>query len=233
MNHIKTIAFDADDTLWVNETFFRETEVKFAALMADEFTEEEVTAAHYDTEVGNMPLYGYGVKAYTLSLIETVMKLRPGKDNTVIISKTLKLGKAMLEKPVELLEGVEEVLRNLNGRYRLVLATKGDLLDQERKLTKSGLEKYFHHIEVMSNKEEEDYRKLLKRLDCPAEAFMMVGNSVRSDILPVINLGGSAMHVPFHTTWAYESTETEIKHKNLHTGDVITDLLEVIRIEED
>nr|HAD53201.1 HAD family hydrolase [Algoriphagus sp.] len=147
---IKVIAFDADDTLWLNEPFFREAEEKFASLLEDFMPEHAIIKELYRTEIENLQLYGYGIKGFMLSMIETAMKISEHKMPILLIEKVIKIGREMLEKPVELLPGVEEVLKSLNGDYRIVLATKGDLLDQERKLKKSGLEKYFHHIEIMS-----------------------------------------------------------------------------------
>lgn len=204
LKNIKVIAFDADDTLWVNEPYFRETEAAFGTLLQGYLPDDEIQKILFDMEMQNLEIYGYGIKGFTLSMVEAICKISKNEARLDLVQKTLELGKDMLNKPVELLDGVEEVLKSLNGDYRLVLATKGDLLDQERKLIKSGLEKHFHHIEVMSDKKTNDYKKLLKHLDCEPENFLMVGNSVKSDVLPVVELGGNAIHVPFHTTWAHE-----------------------------
>ncbi|RYG00158.1 MAG: HAD family hydrolase, partial [Chitinophagaceae bacterium] len=163
-NQITVIAFDADDTLWVNEPYFRETEEQFAGLLEDFMPRHSILAELYKTEIANLPLYGYGIKGFVLSMMETVLNITLGKIDPIIMGKAIELGKEMLNKPVVLLEGVEDVLKTLHGQYRLVVATKGDLLDQQRKLTKSGLDHYFHHIEIMSDKQESDYRKLLKHL---------------------------------------------------------------------
>ena len=213
LDKIKVIAFDADDTLWVNEPYFRDTEEAFGALLKEYLPEDEVQTILFSVEMQNLEIYGYGIKGFMLSMVETICKISKNEAKVALVQKTLQLGKAMLNKPVELLDGVEEVLKSLNGDYRLVLATKGDLLDQERKLIKSGLEKHFHHIEVMSDKKLKDYKKLLKHLDCAPENFLMVGNSVKSDILPVLELGANAIHVPFHTTWAHEEVCKE-SHSN-------------------
>lgn len=204
MKNIKVIAFDADDTLWVNEPYFRETEEAFSKLLKGYLTDEEVNAVLYSVIIKNLELYGYGIKGFVLSMVEAILKITEGKGDLELVSKVISFGKQMLNKQVELLDGVGEVLKSLNGDYKVVLATKGDLLDQERKLIKSGLEKHFHHIEVMSDKKASDYKKLLKHLDCEPENFLMVGNSVKSDILPVLEIGGHAIHVPFHTTWIHE-----------------------------
>ena len=203
MNKIKVIAFDADDTLWVNEPYFRESELEFCNLLKNGMGIDEVTEELFATEIGNIPLYGYGTKAFVLSMIETGLKISKGKINAKTIEAILQIGKNQINKPIELIDGVVEVLENLQNKYRLIVATKGDLLDQERKLKKSGLLKYFHHIEVMSDKKEEDYQKLIQHLDIRPEQFLMIGNSLKSDILPVVNLGGEAIHVPFHTTWEH------------------------------
>ncbi|PKQ64478.1 HAD family hydrolase [Labilibaculum filiforme] len=209
MNEIKVIAFDADDTLWVNEPYFRESEMEFCNLLKNGMSIEEVTEELLATEIGNIPLYGYGTKAFILSMIETSLKITKGNISSEKIEAILTLGKEQINKPIELIDGVVDVLESLQGKYRLIVATKGDLLDQERKLEKSGLLKYFHHIEVMSDKKEDDYKKLIQHLDIDSKEFLMVGNSLKSDIIPVLNLGGKTVHVPFHTTWVHEMVSEE------------------------
>lgn len=224
-NQITVIAFDADDTLWVNEPYFRETEEQFAGLLEDFMPRHSILAELYKTEIANLPLYGYGIKGFVLSMIETVLRITEGKIDPVVISKAITLGQEMLNKPVVLLDGVEEVLKTLHGKYKLVVATKGDLLDQQRKLTKSGLDHYFHHIEIMSDKQEKDYQKLIKHLDCKPEAFLMLGNSLKSDVLPVLNIGGHAVHIPFHTTWVHESMDHTIEHANFYQMENLSEVL--------
>ena len=226
MKNIKVIAFDADDTLWVNEPYFRETEDAFAKMLKNYLSEEEINTILFSVEMKNLELYGYGIKGFVLSMVEAIIKITEGKGDLELVSKVISFGKEMLNKPVELLDGVGEVLKSLNGDYKVVLATKGDLLDQERKLIKSGLEKHFHHIEVMSDKKPKDYKKLLKHLDCEPENFLMVGNSVKSDVLPVIAIGANAIHVPFHTTWAHE----EVKKEEGHSFLVVKNIAEVSRL---
>ena len=229
MNKIKVIAFDADDTLWVNEPYFRESELEFCNLLKNGMGIDEVTEELFATEIGNIPLYGYGTKAFVLSMIETGLKISKGKMNAKTIEAILQIGKNQINKPIELIDGVVEVLENLQNKYRLIVATKGDLLDQERKLKKSGLLKYFHHIEVMSDKKEEDYQKLIQHLDIHPEQFLMIGNSLKSDILPVINLGGEAIHVPFHTTWEHELIEdNDLEKINVKELECIVELLELV-----
>ena len=158
--NIKVIGFDADDTLWVNETYFREAEKTFANLLSKYETANKIDQELFRMEIDNLPLYGYGVKAFTLSMVESALELSNHNISTKTIEAILNIGKDMLNKPVELLDGVEEVLKALSKKHRLILATKGDLLDQERKLEKSGLTEFFHHIEVLSDKKEPNYSKL-------------------------------------------------------------------------
>jgi putative hydrolase of the HAD superfamily len=225
---LKVIAFDADDTLWANEPYFRETEQRFFEMFQDYLPQHTVARELLKTEIDNLPLYGYGIKGFILSMIETSMRI---SDKTIpldVVEKIISEGKELLEKPVEIIEGVEEVLTILRRKYRLVMATKGDLLDQERKLKKSGLEHYFHHIEIMSDKKENDYRKLIKHLDIQSDQFMMIGNSLKSDTLPVLNIGGHAIHVPYHITWEHETVEAKIDHVNFRQAEKIADILTMI-----
>lgn len=208
MRKPQVIGFDADDTLWVNEPFFREAEVKFSQLMQDYGEAEAITQQLFDTEVGNLDAYGYGIKSFILSMMECAMNITDHRADHNIIDGILNIGKEMLRKPVELLDGVEETLSYLKASgYRLIVATKGDLVDQERKLRKSKLEHYFHHIEIMSDKQPSNYERLLKSLDIPADEFLMVGNSLKSDIIPLIEIGAQAIHIPFHTTWQHETVD--------------------------
>jgi putative hydrolase of the HAD superfamily len=224
----KVIAFDADDTLWINEPYFQEIEQKFCQLMEDFHPQHTVSRELLKIEISNLRQYGYGIKSFILSMIEAAIEMSSQTIGVETIAKIINYGKEMLSKPVELLPGVEEVLKALNGSYRLVMATKGDLLDQERKLINSGLEKHFHHIEILSDKQESNYEKLIKHLDIMPAEFLMLGNSLKSDILPVLNLGGHAYHIPYHTTWAHERIEHQINHPNFRQLDKITDLLEYL-----
>jgi putative hydrolase of the HAD superfamily len=222
---IKVIAFDADDTLWINEPYFQETENKFCALLEDYLPLHTLAKELFKTEIQNLPLYGYGIKGFMLSMVETALRVSNNTLNVTILEKTLALGKELLEKQIEILEGVEEVLRSLKGSYRLVVATKGDLLDQERKLRKSGLEHYFHHIEIMSDKQESDYLKLIKHLDIQPAEFLMIGNSLKSDVMPVLSIGGHAVHIPYHTTWAHEQVDIQLDHANFRHFQNILEIL--------
>lgn len=222
---LKVIAFDADDTLWVNEPYFQETENKFCALLEDYMPHHNVAKELFKTEIDNLSLYGYGVKGFMLSMVETALRVSNNTVSTDTIEKAIQYGKELLAKPIELLNGVEEILSALKNNFRLVVATKGDLLDQERKLKKSGLEHYFHHIEIMSDKQEADYLKLIKHLDIKPEEFLMIGNSLKSDVIPVLAVGGHAIHIPYHTTWAHEKTEQTIEHKNFRQVMTIKEIL--------
>lgn len=225
---IKIIGFDADDTLWVNETYFQETEQKFSELLSPYVDREKASAELYRTEMQNMPLYGYGVKAFMLSVLETAIRITNGKVPAETLEKLITIGKEQLNHPVELLDGVEETLNALVGRYRLILVTKGDLLDQEQKLRKSGLEHLFHHVEIMSDKTEREYKQLLKHLDIRPEEFLMIGNSVRSDILPPLALGCYAVYVPYHTTWEHEKVHEPLNHPCAYTVDSLWDIISLL-----
>ena len=201
---IKVIAFDADDTLWVNETYFREAEDAFTALLSPYETKNKITQELFKTEIKNLSIYGYGIKGFVLSMLECALVLSNYQLPPETLGKIIAIGKEMLEKPIQILDGVEEVLESLQGKYKLIVATKGDLLDQERKLEKSNLLHYFHHIEVMSDKKEKDYLKLVKHLDIVPAQLLMIGNSLKSDVLPLLGIGAKAIHIPFHTTWVHE-----------------------------
>ena len=228
MNEIDVIAFDADDTLWENEPYFREAEEAFCDLLEDYLPRHTIAKELFKTEMDNLALYGYGIKGFMLCMIETISRITEGTAPYDLIDKAISIGKAMLDKPVELISGVDEVLDSLFGRYRLVMATKGDLLDQERKLKKSGLEKYFHHIEIMTNKKKEDFETLIRHLDCEPSNFVMIGNSLKSDVLPVLAAGAHAIHVPFHITWHHEHVEPDIKSPRFHEVSKIRDILDLL-----
>ena len=207
MKNIKYIGFDADDTLWINEPFFRDTEKDFLKLFP-EIDSEILFNKLNSTEINNISIYGYGIKSFVLSMLETASQLSDDI-NSKKVESILNLGKIMLNKPVELLPGVIEALDYLSKKYKLLLLTKGDLVDQERKLKKSGLMEYFHHIEIMSEKSDESYLNLFTEINISPSKFLMIGNSLKSDIVPVINVGGYGIHIPFHTTWIHEGIRAE------------------------
>ena len=224
--HIKVIGFDADDTLWVNETYFRQAEEQAGLLLSHYETPNKIDQELFRMEIKNLPTYGYGVKGFILSMIELALDLSNGTVSNEIISKMLAVGKDMINKPIELLDGVEDVLKTLSKDYKLIVATKGDLLDQERKLEKSGLIDYFHHIEILSEKQDQNYVKLLKHLEIKPSEFLMIGNSLKSDILPLVNIGSQVIHVPFHTTWQHEKvTKKETNGAKYKTVENLTEIL--------
>lgn len=212
MNKIELIIFDADDTLWVNETYFHETRDKYVTLFEEFMPPEQVQKELAITEQQNMVLYGYGVKPFTLSMMETAVYIAKEKLSRDVVYEIIKLGKDILTQPVRVLDGVEDVLKAFRGKYKLAVATKGDLLDQRRKLNESGLIGYFDHVEVMCDKTSDDYMRIFNVMNISPENSLMIGNSVRSDILPILGLGGYTVHIPFSVTWEHEEVKGEIQH---------------------
>lgn len=210
MKDIKVIAFDADDTLWDNESFFQEIERYYTEVLSKYGDAEKISAELFRTEMDNLEHYGYGVKGFTLSMLETALRISKGEVPADTLEMIILWGKLLLDMPIELLPDVVETLKALKerDRYRLVVATKGDLLDQQRKLKRSGLADYFDHVEIMSDKTEKEYIKLMKTLQVCPEEFLMVGNSLKSDIQPVLAIGGYAVHVPFEVMWQHEVAES-------------------------
>jgi putative hydrolase of the HAD superfamily len=228
LKQIKVIGFDADDTLWVNEPFYQDVEKEFCLLMKPYLIEKETSNELFKTGIQNLEIYGYGAKGFILAMVETALRATKGKITTSEINRILQMGKTLLAMPIQLLAGVENVLQKLQGSYKLILATKGDLLDQERKLEKSGLIGYFHHIEIMSDKHEDNYKKLLLRLGIEPHEFLMVGNSVKSDILPVINIGAKAVHIPFDVTWKHERNHPIPGDETFIIVSQISDILNIL-----
>jgi putative hydrolase of the HAD superfamily len=225
----KIIAFDADDTLWHNEPYFDEAQERFCELFQDYASKQEILGLILNHQIANLPLYGFGIKAFSLSMIETALELTNHTISGNGIDKIITIGKDLLQKPVELMPNVEKVLQELQSNYKLIVATKGDLKDQHRKLHDSGIGTYFHHIEVMSDKTELDYQKMLRRLDCDPKDFLMIGNSLKSDVLPILNIGGYGVHIPYHTTWEYEKIDFEIEHENFYSFENITEVLSLLK----
>ena len=213
---VKVLAFDADDTLWSNEPLFREAEKKVAEALSDFGDFQYISDELYKVEFKNMGDYGFGAKAYVLSMIENAVNLTGGKLTGEQVMYIIDSGRRILRNPATPFPGVEETLEKLSkdGRYELVLMTKGELLDQERKIARSGLSKYFSHIDIVSNKTQKEYLDLCDRLRITPKELLMVGNSFRSDIDPVLRIGGSGIHIPFHLSWAYEEVE-EYDHPRL------------------
>ena len=203
------LAFDGDDTLWHNESRFHLTQSALRDLLHRHVPDADVDSHLYEVEMRNLGLYGYGVKSFTLSMIETAIELTRGQIPAADLEVILGWGKRMLGEPTELLDGVEAALKEASGRYSLLLITKGDLFDQESKLARSGLGELFTGVEILSDKTIDSYRSLLRRRGIKPQEFIMVGNSLRSDIAPVVSLGARAIHIPYHVTWNHEHLPEE------------------------
>ena len=201
---IRVVGFDGDDTLWHSETRFTVTQDDFRELVHGHVPEVDVDSRLAEVERQNLSIYGYGVKSFTLSMLETAIELTNSRIPASDLEVVLSWGKRMLMEPTELLDGVEATLRQLGGSYDLLLITKGDLFNQESKLAQSGLSEYFSGIEIVSEKDAETYRGVFKRRGIRPEDFVMVGNSLRSDVLPVVSLGARAVHIPYEVTWQHE-----------------------------
>jgi len=224
---ISTIAFDADDTLWVNQPHYDEVEDNFAALLSAYLSREAVSHGLYEADVRNLPIFGYGAKAFMLSMIETAIALTDGRISGKEIQRIIEMGKEMLSRPVQLLDGVRHVLDSLEEDYALMVLTKGDLLDQESKIARSGLGRYFQTVEIVSEKKPETYRKILDRHGLQPDEFVMIGNSLRSDILPALEIGACAIHIPADSTWAHEQvSEANVTDKNFLKLDNICQVLD-------
>jgi putative hydrolase of the HAD superfamily len=206
---ITVVGLDGDDTLWHNETRFNLTQGELRELLNRHVADADVDRRLFEIEMKNLAVYGYGVKSFTLSMIETAIQLTEGRILATDLEVILGWGKRMLMQPTELLDGVEPALRELSERYDLLLITKGDLFDQESKLARSGLADLFLGVEIVSEKNVSSYRAILSRRGIKAEEFVMVGNSLRSDIVPVLELGARAVHIPYHVTWHHEQVPEE------------------------
>ena len=227
--HIKAIAFDADDTLWALQNYFEEVEHEYCDLLSEYGNEKEISAALLETESKNMPDLGYGCKAFTISLVENAVKVSQGKVSALLIGRIVELGKTLLRLDARPLEGVEPTLMRLREtrHYRLAVFTKGELKDQENKLWRSGLQRYFDVVSIVSDKKPEAYRRLCRELGVLPEELVMVGNSFKSDIAPALKIGASAIHIPFHTIWAHEKTE-EFEHERLRRITHFSEILHLV-----
>lgn len=202
---LEIIALDADDTLWHNEVHYALTQEKFADLLAPYCSPERVEEQLYETEMRNLRLFGYGTKGFMLSMIETAVELSDGRIGGHEIRQILDAGKAMLNNEIQLLPHVQETLAALSDTYKLVIITKGDLFDQESKIARSGLGRYFQDIEIVSDKSAQTYQALLAKYNVPPQKFLMAGNSLKSDVLPVLAIGAHAVHIPYQITWVHET----------------------------
>ncbi|WP_062013199.1 HAD family hydrolase [Aureimonas sp. AU4] len=224
MARITLVALDADDTLWENETVFRWTEARFAELLAPHGEAEAIRARLFETEKRNLETFGFGVKGFTLSMIETALDLGGDDLPVSVVRQILAEGHRMLRHPVETLPGVRETLQELALTRRLMLVTKGDLFDQERKLAASGLGELFAAVEIVSDKTIDTYRRIFARHGAKPEEAMMVGNSMRSDILPALGAGAFAVHVPHAMTWDYEHAEAPLENPRFHGVETLAEL---------
>ncbi len=221
-----TLAFDADDTLWQNETFFRGTQTHFQALMAPFCDPEHLEQRLLAAERRNVERYGYGIKGFVLSMIETAVEVSEARVDAHVINELLTLGKEMLAHPIELLPGVEDVISRFHGKADLIVITKGDLLDQERKVAQSGLGDYFDDIQIVSEKTSAVYQRIFAKHD--TARAMMIGNSLKSDILPALEAGVWATYIPHDLTWALEHAQEPQNHHRFHRLVSMVDLPELI-----
>jgi putative hydrolase of the HAD superfamily len=229
-SRIDVIAFDADDTLWHNERLFRATELEFRRLLSRYHDEAWIERRLYETEVRNFEHYGYGIKAFMLSMVETAVELTEGRIGGDEIRRILELGRAMLAEPVRLLDGVEDTLAALGADHTLMVITKGDLLDQETKIERSGLRDRFRWVEVVSRKDALIYQRILARCAVNPDRFLMVGDSIRSDILPVLEIGSAAVHIPHDDPWQHEVVDVgeELRGRYVELPS-IRDLADAVR----
>lgn len=232
---LRMIAFDADDTLWHTEDMFQETQQRLSEILKEYAPDEVVEATLNDTEKRNIRLFGFGIKGFTLSMVETAIELSKGQVSADQIHEILMMGKSMLDAPMRLFVGVEDVLHSLKDRYLLSIITKGDLLDQTNKIDKSGLASLFDHAQVVSNKDSDTYQKLFQAWGIEPRAVMMVGNSVPSDVQPVLDIGGYAVHIPYEVTAAHELHHQDPSGRKFHRLKNICelpDLLDQIDLKE-
>jgi putative hydrolase of the HAD superfamily len=225
MPSLTTIGFDADDTLWQNETFYRLTEERFAALLADHAEPVAISHRLLEAERRNLKHYGFGIKGFTLSMIETAIEITDGKVPASVIGEILATGREMLSHPIETLPHVRETLEQLTGSYRMILVTKGDLFDQERKLAQSGLGDLFDAVEIVSDKTAATYERIFTRHGDGPDRSMMVGNSLRSDVIPAIQAGSWGVYVPHSLTWALEHAEEPAEEPRFRRIDHLGELI--------
>ncbi len=225
---ISTLGLDADDTLWHSESHFAVTEERFGDLVSPWLPGGEAASRLLDRERANLEVFGYGVKGFTLSMIETAIEASGGTIPAEALQQIVDWGKEMLRHPVELLPGVEETIESLQRDYRLVLITKGDLFHQESKIAESGLVERFEHIEILSEKSPQHYQRVLSRHGLHAGEFVMAGNSLRSDVLPVIEIGAQGVHIPYGITWGHEKVDRSTVDASWHHLDRFSDLPELL-----
>ena len=228
--NIKAIAFDADDTLWDNEPFFLDVEKKMCEILSPYGSTEKISAQLFETEMANMDDYGYGAMAFTLSLVENAVKVSHGQVPATDIARIVELGRTLLRLKATPLEGVEETLRQLKacGLYRLAVFTKGELLTQEHKLQRSGLMPYFDNILIVSDKTERQYTDLCRTLNVAPSELMTVGNSLKSDVLPALNIGAWAVHIPYHVMWQHEVID-DFDHSRMFRIEKFGEIIDLLK----
>lgn len=228
MRSLTTIAFDADDTLWHNERFFRDSEEQFAALLTDFADTETVTDTLLETERRTVHLYGFGVMGFALAMLETATSLAGDNLPASTVNQILALGKAMLDHPMEVFDGVEDTLKALGEDYALLVVTKGDLFHQERKLVQSGLQDLFDHVEIVSDKNADTYMRIFDRHGQGASRAMMIGNSLKSDIVPSLEAGSWGVYIPHAMTWSLEHADEPADHPRYRRVDTIAAIPEIV-----
>jgi putative hydrolase of the HAD superfamily len=226
---IEVVAFDADDTLWHCESLFQETQARLSEILEHYAPHDDVQTRLHATERRNVQLFGYGVKGFTLSMVETAIEISGHRVSASELHEIVMMGKAMLDAPLELMDGIDTVLATLAHEHRLFLISKGDLLDQRNKIEKSGLAHRFEHVEIVPEKEAAAYRAVFAQRGVTPAAAMMVGNSLRSDALPMLEIGGHAVHIPYHVTAEFERHGEVPRHPNLHCLERVTELPALLR----
>lgn len=225
---MKLIAFDADDTLWVNEPNYVDVKQKLCELLAHHIDQNTLAERFYDTQIRNLHLFGYGAKSFILSMIETAIELTDGAVTGSEIQQIIDIGRRLLGFPINVLDGIPNVLETLSKQADLMILTKGDLFDQESKIARSGLGHYFKHVEIVSEKNEQTYQRVLQKYNIQPADFLMIGNSLKSDVLPVVHIGGRAIHIPYEITWAHEQVKDEqLTGKSFITVGSARELLEL------
>ncbi|MBB3930911.1 putative hydrolase of the HAD superfamily [Kaistia hirudinis] len=229
MAKLSAIGFDADDTLWQNEQFYRLTETRFLELLSEHGERQVLADRLLEAEKRNLALYGFGIKGFTLSMIETAIEVTDGRVSTAVIEKILAAGRDLLRHPVETLPHARDALERLSGAYRIIMITKGDLFDQERKLAQSGLGDLFDAVEIVSDKARVTYERIFTRHADGPEHAVMVGNSLKSDIVPVIQAGGWGIYVPHDLTWSVEHAETPTEAERFREIRDLSELPDLVR----
>jgi putative hydrolase of the HAD superfamily len=222
-----TIFFDADDTLWENEQYFRNAEAKFTELLADYTSPEGVQQMLWEKQEDNIPLFGYGSKTYMIGMTDAALELCGGSLPEHIYYGVKNIITSLAFHELQIIDGVQETLEALSGHYKMIVATKGDVTEQMAKFRKSGLDRFFHHCEVMENKDEKNYIELAAKHDIDPERLLMIGNSVKSDIAPVVNIGGTAIHTPHEIVWVHEMMDMP-ESDRIHVVQNVREIVQIL-----